>query len=614
MLISLILLCSFFQISYASDEDFLITTDTSINYKTGDSHVTVINTYKRNVLNRSYYYPSSGEKIFHLPDLPDSTQVEIDAEREYKKETLSVKNSSGNDISYTVEDLDSGQGIYVKVPNYKQTTYSSPYEIVVQYNTHDYIWKVNDWVNIQAPALSSDTEFTHTDSENNTKTKYIYNLEIVTDSNISELAKIYPKKYTVDTKNSYTYYSFSQEDRLDNPIYLEFGTEQIYRFELRYETPKTDNFIPEKYSKIFKALSTNIFEISLPREFAETNQKVLFENVSPTPKSIVKDLEGNVIATFEVPANSESLISVIGYIWVKQNSLEKSTAFPNIGLTEYIDKIKDSEYALKYLNPTKYWEVNDTYIQQEAKKLSAYQSSLLDLITADYKYINDNLEYDISKATSENERIGAKNALQGGASVCMEYADAMIAILRAQGIPARAALGYSNLTEESVSNGNQVRHQWVQIWIPDYGWYSIDPTFESNNLKMGQEIDRVLWETFSGENLSNIRIYSADNLDFLNSDGYKVSIFGVSSENLPSEDKLKSYIELIPESNNVKELPESNSYNGMAWLNTFLKTTSIGKSIVITGPILSMLLVITIFIVLINIGLKKLKAKKRTTS
>ncbi len=64
----------------------------------------------------------------------------------------------------------------------------------------------------------------------------------------------------------------------------------------------------------------------------------------------------------------------------------------------------------------------------------------------------------------------------------MEYADSMIALLRAQGIPARAALGYANIRD---TERIQVRHQWVQIWIPDHGWFSIDPTFESKNQKNG---------------------------------------------------------------------------------------------------------------------------------
>ena len=598
--------------TFASNEDFSIQTDTEIKYVTGNTYVTVTNKYTRKVLNSSYYYPASGEKVFHLPDPPDATEGEIKTEREYKKKDLTVKNLSGNAVSYSIEDLDDGEGIYIKIPNYKQTTSKAQYDIVVTYKTHDFIRKVNNWVNIQAPALSSDTDFTYQDDRNNTITKYIYNLDIVTDQNIPELVKIYPAKYELETRNKLNHYTFSQEDRLDNSVYLEFGTHSTYKFELTYTTPKTDSFVPEQYSNIFKALSTNIFELSLPREFSETNQSVLFENISPTPKSIARDSEGNIIATFEVPANKVSEISISGYVWVTQDSLEEQKPFPEMSISDYRKSILESGYALQYLSPTKYWEVNDTYIQEEAQKLSNDQTTLYGLIKADYAYVNDKLEYDTSKATSENERIGAKAALQGGASVCMEYADSMIALLRTQGIPARAALGYSNLEEESLAPDVQVRHQWVQIWIPDYGWYSIDPTFESNNMKMGQEIDRILWETFSGENLSNIRIFSADNLDALDSDGYKVKIFGVTDDQIPSKNDLLSYIQLVPNSKyeDIEDIPELENYNVLLWVNSFLKTTTVGKSLIITGPIIIILTILVLLTILARYLIRKLKAKK----
>ncbi len=54
--------------------------------------------------------------------------------------------------------------------------------------------------------------------------------------------------------------------------------------------------------------------MSLPREYSETNQEVWIDTISPTPKNIFQNREGNVMATFEVPSNKDGANKVSGYI------------------------------------------------------------------------------------------------------------------------------------------------------------------------------------------------------------------------------------------------------------------------------------------------------------
>lgn len=586
---------------YAANEDFVVDTNTEISYTTGLDYVTVTTEYLRTVKNSSYYFPATGEKLFHIPDISDSSDEEIVAERAYKLSSLSVTNEKGQKLTYTVEEKEMEEGIYITIPNYRSTTSTSPYTVIFSYNTHDYILKIGTFVNIIGTSLPKDTIFSKIDEENGTLTTFNYNLSVVTDSTISPLAKAFPE-FTKTVKEDKTYYDFKQTDRILNSPYLEFGTIALYRFELEYITPKTDSFIPEKYTDVFKALSTNIYELSLPREFSETNQKVYFEKVEPLPKDIYKDAEGNIMALFEVEANQDSSIKVEGYISVEQDEWSEDMESFDINFTDYLQKIEESEYIRRYLGATKYWEVNDDYIRQEAEKLSKDLTTLLDIIKADYKYINEKLEYDQQKATSENERIGAKEALQGGASVCMEYADVMIALLRAQGIPSRAAIGYANLKQDKPND--QVRHQWVQVWVPDYGWLSIDPTFESNNMKIGQMIDRILWDVFNENSLSNIRIYSANNIKNLTSEGYNISIYGAKDG--VDLNNLQSYADLVSK----EEISENTSPNIWTLGNTILKTTTIGKALIITVPILITLVVLIFLISLISHTIKKVRSKK----
>ncbi|KKQ10770.1 MAG: Transglutaminase domain-containing protein [candidate division WS6 bacterium GW2011_GWC2_36_7] len=581
----------------AKSSDFVIDSNTDIAYTTGETFVSVVTKYTRTVANSDYFYPATGEKVFNIPDLPSSTQEEITTERKYKLDSLKVTNSLGGTVKYTIEEQAQGSGIYIKVPNYKQTTSSSPYSIQIAYNTHDFVTKVVNYTTLQAPALPKDVIFEQTDTATNTQTSFNYGLNIIVDDKIAPLAKVYPSQFTQSTKNGKTTYSFAQENRIGNSPYMEFGTSVTYKFALTYTTPKTDTLVPESLTNVFKSLSTNIFEIS-----------VYFTNVSPTPSNIYKDDEGNIIASFEVPANTIGTITLEGYIVTNQDAYQAGSAPVNMDWTSYKEAISKASYLKNYLTPTKYWQSNDTNIKGEAEKLMADKTTVLDIIKADYAYIGEKLTYDDNKANSENERIGAKAALEGGASVCMEYADLMIALLRAQGIPARAALGYANITETQEA---QVRHQWVQVWIPDYGWYSVDPTLESNNMRLGQSIDRVLWEVFNGDTLSNIKVFSADNIDVLTTDGYNLNIYGVSDTDIDFT-KLKTYVDIVPNKGyeSTEDIPSASKYGFGQWLNTFLKTTTIGKAVIITGPVIILVLVVSVIVAVTKNTVRRMKRKK----
>ena len=605
-LLNTILLITIFltpNLIHASSYDFHIEHNMDIQYSKNSDYVTIEIEYIREVINSKYFFPASGEKTFVIPDILSQTESQISTERNFKKESISVKDSNSKTLSYSTEEVED-EGIYVLVPNYKQTTKNSPYKIYITYKTHDYVDVVNQNIVLQAPSLSQGTEFEITHEETNTKTDIDYTLDIVVDNEIGQLAKIWPTTYTVDSTNTQTIYTFPSDSRLGKNPYLEFGVSQIYRFELEYNAPKTDSLVPEKYTDTFNVLSKNIFEISLPRYFDETDQTVKIGDISPTPTKIGRDTDGNIIATFEVNANNQNTISIIGYIWVEQNPLDDPKLIPNPEINTYQDKILADQNLGKYLTSTQYWQVDDTYIQQEAQSLKQDKTHLLDLIRADYIYINEKLDYDQSKAGSSNDRIGAKEALEGGGAVCMEYADAMITILRAQGIAARAALGYANLKDLAHTSDTQVRHQWVQVWIPDYGWLSIDPTLESENMDIGQSIDRILWETFNGEDLSNTKIYSADSLENIDELLFNISIYAIEEKDIENIDALQTYEEISP----IEEISQDNIGD---WLNKFFKASSIGRSMAVVAPILIVLVILITLLFLIRILIRKIKRKRK---
>jgi transglutaminase-like putative cysteine protease len=77
-------------------------------------------------------------------------------------------------------------------------------------------------------------------------------------------------------------------------------------------------------------------------------------------------------------------------------------------------------------------------------------------------------------------------AFRSGA--CRDYATLMIDALRHIGIAARFVSGYLYSPDESALDGGGATHAWVQIYLPDCGWFPVDPT---NNLIGGKDLIRI---------------------------------------------------------------------------------------------------------------------------
>ncbi len=65
----------------------------------------------------------------------------------------------------------------------------------------------------------------------------------------------------------------------------------------------------------------------------------------------------------------------------------------------------------------------------------------------------------------------AQQVLQLGHGVCQDHAHLFLACARGLGVPARYVSGYLYTTVEHAAS-----HAWVDVWLPDSGWSSIDVT------------------------------------------------------------------------------------------------------------------------------------------
>jgi len=66
----------------------------------------------------------------------------------------------------------------------------------------------------------------------------------------------------------------------------------------------------------------------------------------------------------------------------------------------------------------------------------------------------------------------AREALRLGHGVCQDHAHLMLACCRLRGLPARYVSGYFDPGEVS----DAASHAWVDVWLPAFGWVTIDVT------------------------------------------------------------------------------------------------------------------------------------------
>lgn len=603
--ISIFLLIStylFFPVTSKAASDFEVISDFTLNYTSSDYvEVQDFVTYKVN--NDKYFLQSGLEQTFYLNDY---STVGIAKEREFKLKTLKVLNQSEVPLKYSTKENKEGLVVSVRIGE-KINPYED-YTLQLTYKTHDLVNVSGNIVNMYVPGLPKNVKYTERGNLGLT-TQYSYNANILTPLNMPLPSYTQPNTINYKDSSKNRIFTINSDDRIGKVAWLQFGSSQYYKFKLVQNSLKTDNLTPPAISNIAPIVSTNIYKIALPREYDENAQRVLINSLNPKPVRIETDFDGNIIAVFEVPANSDSKITVEGIISLALKDIKSKKNIEDINLEEYKTRLTDLQDLKTYIEPDKYWESNDPTVQSLANIILKNSSSILELVQNDYEYIVKTFDYSNEKLAKGNIRLGAKAALTGSQTICMEYSDAMTALLRAQGIPARIAIGYGNdpLSKENSILNNKlskqlIGHQWTQVWIPDYGWMSVDPTWgESSRTYIGSDLDHILWYTIgkSTQNVTDAIFYSAEQGAI---GSHEVYLQALTEEEAKP---LKDSAQPISSFNITNEKSQEN-------LDFYIKTSLAGRIIIYLLPIATTIvasILITSIIYVIKRRISKLKYK-----
>ena len=188
-------------------------------------------------------------------------------------------------------------------------------------------------------------------------------------------------------------------------------------------------------------------------------QDVTSIEISPKKYEMVVDEYGNQYAEFDFSkqtAGTNQAVKIDYRVVVYELTYNLSACQGQL-----LNDFTQPELHIEALNPQ---------IMSLVGELSQGKDTACQQVRTFYDYIGDKLIY-----TSNGENWGAQATLGLMGSDCTEYTSLLVALSRAQKIPARyfeGLLYLDNFTDAIA----KIEHAWPDVYLPTVGWTALDPT------------------------------------------------------------------------------------------------------------------------------------------
>jgi len=192
-------------------------------------------------------------------------------------------------------------------------------------------------------------------------------------------------------------------------------------------------------------------------------QEVLSMDISPKRYILSSDEYGNKYAEFDLsdhPAGATIAVEITYQVSVNEIAFDLSNC--------------SGESPDEFIQPELHIESANPQIISLAEELAQNKKTPCEQVRAFYDYAGDHLLY-----TFNRRSWGAQATFGLMGADCTEYASLVIALSRAQGIPARyyeGLLYLENQPAEADEAIAQTEHAWLDAYLPGIGWTALDPT------------------------------------------------------------------------------------------------------------------------------------------
>jgi len=131
----------------------------------------------------------------------------------------------------------------------------------------------------------------------------------------------------------------------------------------------------------------------------------------------------------------------------------------------------------EYLSPDTYVTLSADVISQARQLVSETENDVPKIITKFVDWIRKNITYS-TEVGSGTIKLTDTQVLNIRAGVCDEFSTLFMGFCRATDIPAHRVMGYGPISDENLyKNIENALHSWTEVWIPNYGWLTVDPTW-----------------------------------------------------------------------------------------------------------------------------------------
>lgn len=145
-----------------------------------------------------------------------------------------------------------------------------------------------------------------------------------------------------------------------------------------------------------------------------------------------------------------------------------------------LDKIPE-EIKKKYLKDSIKYRINDPKIKEAALKAVGKETNTYWKARKIYQFVRERLNYQLKGGWDSVPIL-----LERGTGSCSEYSFVFIALCRSAGIPARYVGGIVTRGDDAFVDN--VFHRWTEVYLPGYGWVTVDPDRGDKESLRGQAL------------------------------------------------------------------------------------------------------------------------------
>lgn len=246
----------------------------------------------------------------------------------------------------------------------------------------------------------------------------------------------------------------------------------MMRFDISYQTRFTyEHDVVESHNELRAAPTT------------DRRQQVVHYDVRSLPSSRVfswTDYWGTRVDSFGVRAAHRQLV-VIADATVETHAPEVLAVSPRFAdlVPAFLDEHRE------YLERSAHVDWSGAFADEVDERRRAEDDDVVGFVLALHRMVGTNLAY-VPGATYVGVPVDEVWARREG--VCQDFAHLLVAACRAGGVPARYVSGYLFTSDDATGEDVEPMdgedgaraivqtHAWVEVAIPGYGWWGLDPT------------------------------------------------------------------------------------------------------------------------------------------